>query len=101
MNRETAERALARLDECGWRGGDSPYVESKECLGEALGWAMHYATGWYSSGEFREARAVIEQLFPGRVTPGSAPGRAVVDFNDHPETIEDDVRLVLNHMVTP
>lgn len=97
-------RALEILDAQGWTQNPVDTVGGAVCLGFALGDAK---------ATFEDAdvvRGVIAERYPDRVTSAgwlpdkSAMGGSVKrpgdvvsipGFNDHPETTEEDVRLVL------
>jgi hypothetical protein len=104
---EIAEGALKILDEHGWYQGGPTGPGGQVCMASAILKYLSGTLGSYLSGTwgslafpmppFLEAlhafREVITGLYPERSQSG--PYISVTIFNDHKDTTEEDVRLVL------
>jgi hypothetical protein len=111
MDQATADKILEVIDSRGWAQGDQNVGRADQpvCLGIAVnvGLGLHHLYATYEriqealaatrelTGQirwlYRERSAEIEREL-GRVTLPS--------FNDHKDTTEEDVRLVIKHAVT-
>lgn len=96
---EIARDALRNLDEHGWRQGmpgydpARPREESPWCMAGCLhGWRL---PGSQVKQAFMRAAALIADRYPDRA---GCSEWAVIQFNDHPDTTEEDVRLILKMM---
>jgi hypothetical protein len=94
-----AANALRNLDERGWNKGAGEGKGGEWCMA----YAMHANCSLIDSGILTwpdltrahiEAARVIDGLFPERARLFAS----VPWFNDHPDTTEEDVRLVLKFL---
>jgi hypothetical protein len=92
--REALELAGAELDRHGWGKGPE-LAEGKLCLGIAMMAAASRLGCLYITGSpaYEAVREQIMQHFPGR----GGWYCSIPAFNDHPDTTEEDIRLVLKH----
>jgi hypothetical protein len=88
--REVLEQTGAQLDRYGW--GKAPFPGGKICLAIALSQAAPGLT--IGNHAYLAVRKQIAMLFPDRHVGGAY---YIADFNDHPDTTEEDIRLVLKH----
>jgi hypothetical protein len=96
-----ARNALHNLDARGWNKGSGTGFNGEWCMAVA----MHMDNFLIIAGRidpedlyhaYEEAWQVIGELYPERYTQGVP--YAIGDFNDHPDTTEEDVRRVLKFL---
>jgi len=88
------ENAREWLDEHGWKkgsGGDDRGVGAG-CVQDALYYGNNRTV---LMSAYRRVAEIADELFPGRIAHGVAFPHT---WNDHPDTTEEDVRLVLKHL---
>jgi hypothetical protein len=116
---EIAQQAADILDAHGWCKGSLENEEGAHCLAGAVNMAKYGDWEWHglylpglgpdSEPEYRALAKVIAEQFPERVwgagddawlafAAREYPANVVVRFNNHEDTTEDDIRLVLGKL---
>lgn len=88
MQQQEADRMLAELDEHGWAQFHRVDGDGKICVSEARYRARISSNAWVEMG------AKASELFQDRIR---VPNMLL--FNDHQDTTEEDIRLVIKHCV--
>lgn len=95
MKRDVADRILAQLDQHGWTQDRSVSTSGQICASEAVCRALGQQFGLNAVDDAEcELGTKAKRMFPGR---GKCAD--LIYFNDHPQTSEEDLRLVIKHCV--